>query len=138
MRSSTSLLATRFLAIGAFAVFLAVLSGAFGAHALRRVLAFDLMAIYQTGVEYHFYAAFGLVTLGLFGRQGARSAPLFAWAGWLMLAGLVLFSGSLYLLALTGSHVFGFVTPLGGVALLAAWVLFGVAAWRGTADAGSP
>ena len=133
-----SLLGPRCIAAGALAALLAVLLGAFGAHGLRNSLHVN-MATYQTAVEYHFYAAFGLIGMGLFGMQlitwperpGTRAAlRLLTWAGWLMLGGLLLFCGSLYVLALTGLIALRFVTPFGGLALLLAWGLFALAAWR--------
>ena len=103
--------------------------GAFGAHALREHIAPDLLAVYQTGVAYHFYHSLGLLSVGLTTAFAGRSA-LLTWAGALMIAGLLLFSGSLYLLALTGIRTFGAVTPLGGLAWITAWGLFALALWR--------
>ena len=115
-----------FLAIGAIAMFLAVALGAFGAHALKEQVAPDLLAIYRTGVEYHFYHALGLLAIGLVALRLPESKSLRA-SGWLMAAGVVMFSGSLYLLALTGVHTLGIITPIGGLAFLAAWLEFAVA-----------
>jgi uncharacterized membrane protein YgdD (TMEM256/DUF423 family) len=100
--------------------------GAFGAHALRSALAPDLLAIYRTGVEYHFYHALGLLAVGLLALHMPESKPLRA-AGALMTAGIVVFSGSLYLLALTGVRALGALTPFGGLAFLLAWALFALA-----------
>lgn len=116
-----------FIALGGIAAFLAVAMGAFGAHALKAHLAADLLAVYKTGVEYHFYHALGLVGVGLLACRLPQSRSLSA-AGWLMLAGIVLFSGSLYLMSLTGLRWLGAVTPLGGAAFLAAWALLAAAA----------
>jgi uncharacterized membrane protein YgdD (TMEM256/DUF423 family) len=118
-----------FLTLGALAAALGVALGAFGAHALRAKLPPDLLAVYRTGVEYHFYHALGLVLVGLAALHLPDSAPLKA-AGWTMLAGIVLFSGSLYLLAVTGVRALGAVTPVGGVAFMVAWALFAWAALR--------
>lgn len=118
-----------FLAAGAIAAFLAVALGAFGAHALRDRLPADLLAIYRTGVEYHFWHALGLLAIGLAAAMLPGTA-LLKWSGWLMIAGMLLFSGSLYALALSGVRALGAVTPLGGVCLLAAWALLAAAAWR--------
>ena len=115
-----------FLTIGAIAMLWAVALGAFGAHALKSQLSPDLLAVYHTGVEYHFYHALGLLAVGLVAQRLPDSNWLRA-AGWLMLAGIVIFSGSLYLLALTGVRAFGAVTPFGGVAFMLAWVMFAVA-----------
>lgn len=118
-----------FIVIGALAAAAAVALGAFGAHALRAKLSPDLLAVYRTGVEYHFYHALGLVLLGLAVQHLPESGPLKA-AGWAMLAGIVLFSGSLYVLALTGIRTLGAVTPVGGVAFIVAWALFAWAVLR--------
>ncbi|MBM3345828.1 MAG: DUF423 domain-containing protein [Betaproteobacteria bacterium] len=118
-----------FLAASAFAAFLAVAFGAFGAHALRERLPADLLAIYRTAVEYHFWHALGLLAIGLVAEMLPGSV-LIKWAGWLMIAGLLLFSGSLYALALSGVRVLGAVTPVGGLCLLAAWATLAAAALR--------
>ncbi len=111
-----------FIVLGAIAAGLAVALGAFGAHALRAKFPPDLLAVYRTGVEYHFYHALGLILVGLAAQHLPESGPLKA-AGWLMAAGIVLFSGSLYVLAVSGIRALGAVTPIGGVAFIAAWAL---------------
>ncbi len=120
-------IARLFIATGCIAALLAVALGAFGAHALKARIAPELIAVYRTGVEYHFYHALGLILLGL----AAFNLPDSVWlraAGWTMLAGIVLFSGSLYLLALTGLRWLGAITPIGGAAFIVAWGLFAAAA----------
>ena len=117
----------QFLAIGCIAALLAVVFGAFGAHALKPRIAPELMPVYKTGVEYQFYHALGLILVGLAAPHLPKSAYLRG-AGWAMLAGIVQICGSLYLLALTGAHWLGAVTPLGGAAFIAAWGLFAAAA----------
>ncbi len=112
-----------FLTLGAFAAMLAVIVGAFGAHALRAKVPADLLAVYNTGVQYHFWHALGLLAIGLAALH-VRDPALLLWAGWLMLAGIVLFSGSLYVLAVTGVRWLGAITPFGGTAFIAAWALF--------------
>ena len=115
-----------FLVLGCIAALSAVAVGAFGAHALKARIAPELLSVYRTGVEYHFYHALGLILIGL----AAFHLPESAWlrgAGWAMLAGILLFSGSLYALALTGLSWLGAITPLGGLAFLAAWGLFAAA-----------
>ncbi len=119
-----------FLALGAAACAFAVAFGAFGAHALRARLAPDMLAIYQTAVQYHFWHALGLIAIGLAAAHLADSTAL-KWAGMLMLAGIVLFSGSLYALALTGVRALGAITPFGGAAFIAAWITLAWAAWKG-------
>lgn len=118
-----------FLALGALFAFLAVALGAFGTHGLKERLGPDLLAIWKTGVEYHASHAFGLLAVGLAALHLPDSA-LLRWTGWAMAAGIVIFSGSLYALALTGVRALGAATPLGGLAFLAAWMLFAIAIWR--------
>lgn len=115
-----------FLIIGSLSALLAVAFGAFGAHALQARIAPELMAVYHTGVEYHFYHALGMLLVGLAALHLPDSG-LLEGAGWAMLAGTILFSGSLYLLCLTGLRWLGAVTPFGGLAFLAAWGLFALA-----------
>jgi uncharacterized membrane protein YgdD (TMEM256/DUF423 family) len=112
-----------FLSAGGFAAFLAVALGAFGAHALKGRLSAEMLAVWHTGVEYHVYHALGLLAVGLVATQVPESA-LLKWSGGLMLAGIVLFSGSLYALAFSGLSWLGAITPVGGVAFLLAWALF--------------
>ena len=115
-----------FLVLGCIAALLAVALGAFGAHGLKARIAPDLMPLYKTGVEYHFYHALGIVLVGLAAIHLPESALLKS-AGWAMLAGILLFSGSLYLLALSGERGLGALTTVGGAAFLAAWGLFAAA-----------
>lgn len=114
------------IAAGAVNAALSVAAGAFGAHALKARLSADMLAIFETGARYHMYHALALVLVGLF--AAARPAANVAPAGWAMLAGIVLFSGSLYALALSGVRVLGAITPLGGVAFLVGWALLAWAA----------
>jgi uncharacterized membrane protein YgdD (TMEM256/DUF423 family) len=116
-----------FLSAGGFMAFAAVALGAFGAHALKNRLSAEMVAVWHTGVEYHIYHALGLLAVGLVATQLPESA-LLKWSGWLMLAGIVLFSGSLYALALSGERWLGAITPIGGIGFLAAWALFVAAA----------
>ncbi len=118
------------LLLAALLLVAAVAAGAFGAHALKTRLADDLMAVYQTAVQYHFVHALGLLALAIVIGQRPDSSALVA-AAWLLVAGIVLFSGSLYALALTGVRGFGAVTPVGGVAFLAGWACVAWAAWKG-------
>jgi uncharacterized membrane protein YgdD (TMEM256/DUF423 family) len=108
-------------AVGAVNAALAVGAGAFGAHALRGRLTSEMLAVFETAARYHMYHALGLLAVAWLGRESGRAADL---PGWLMLAGIVLFSGSLYALALTGVRGFGACTPVGGLALLLAWAAF--------------
>ena len=118
-----------FLALGGVGMLLAVALGAFGAHILKKTLTPELMAVYETAVNYHFYHALGLLAVGLLALHLPDSGTL-RWAGFLMAAGLLLFSGSLYALSLSGIRGLGVLTPVGGVALLAAWLLLAVAVVR--------
>jgi len=119
-----------FLALGALSAAISVGAGAFGAHALRTRLPEDLLVVFETGARYQMFHALGLVAAAW--ASGRFPGPAVAWAGWLFLAGTVLFSGSLYALALTGVRGLGAVTPLGGVAFIAGWVALAAAALRGT------
>ncbi len=110
-------------AIGAFVLALAVIIGAFGAHALAGRLDADSKGVYETGVQYHFYHALGLLLVSFLPRIGALSAKRAGWICGLLLAGIILFCGSLYLLALTGERMLGAVTPFGGLSFIAAWLL---------------
>ena len=115
-----------FLLLGAVAAFLAVTLGAFGAHGLRGRLSPDMMAVFQTGVQYHMYHALALLLVSaMMGRLGGW---LIQTAGWAFAAGIVLFSGSLYALALSGVTTLGAITPLGGVAFLIGWACLAFAA----------
>lgn len=109
-----------FLSCGAIAGFLAVALGAFAAHALRNRVAPDLLAIFETGVRYQMYHALALVTVGLLSERNPQ--PALRVAGWAFVTGTILFSGSLYALALSGVRVLGAITPIGGVALLVGWL----------------
>lgn len=106
-----------------------VVLGAFGAHALRARLAPDLLEVWQTAVQYHMWHALALLAAGLLLLHQPHGRWLEA-AGWGFLAGVLVFSGSLYLMALTGWRGLGAVTPFGGLALIAAWIMLGVGAWR--------
>ena len=117
-----------FWSLGCLFAFAGVAAGAFGAHALRDLLPQSLLAIFETGVRYQMYHALALLLT-------ARAAALWPGklttvAGWLFVGGIVIFSGSLYVLATTGILWLGAVTPLGGVAFLTAWILLALAGWR--------
>jgi uncharacterized membrane protein YgdD (TMEM256/DUF423 family) len=115
-----------FLLIGALAGFLAVALGAFGAHALRGRLSPEMLGVFETGVRYHMYHALAIVIVSLI--MGRMDGWLIQTAGWAFTVGILLFPGSLYLLALTGVTVFGAITPLGGLAFLIGWACLAVAA----------
>jgi len=117
--------------IGAAMAGLAVALGAFGAHGLKDRVEADLLQIYETGARYHMYHAFGLILVAVASKWapgGATNA-----AGWCFLAGIILFSGSLYTMTLTGHRWLGAVTPLGGLAFISGWALL---AWAGLKSQG--
>ncbi len=114
-----------FLATGAALAALAVAAGAFGAHGLEARLDPGLLATFNTAARYHMVHALGLLAVAW--AAGRWPSVGYATAGWLLLAGVTVFSGSLYLLALTGARWLGAVTPVGGVLLIAGWI---VVAWR--------
>lgn len=111
-----------FLMLGAINAFLCVAFGAFGAHGLKQKISADMLTVYQTGVQYHFYHALGLIVVGLVLLHFPKSRSI-ALSGWLMLTGIILFSVSLYALSLTGIRGLGAITPLGGIAFLSSWAL---------------
>ncbi len=107
---------------------LSVALGAFGAHALRDRLDAGMLANYQTGVTYMFFHGLALFVVVLaLSKWPASNLPL--WAGWLFVAGIVFFSGSLFLMAFTGPRLLGAITPIGGVAFIAGWLLLAITAW---------
>lgn len=112
-----------FFALGALFAFLAVALGAFGAHSLQGTFASGMAEVYETGVRYQFYHALGLFAVA-FAITRWKDAPV-SLAGWLFVAGIILFSGSLYVLSLTGVRWLGAITPLGGLAFLAGWAILG-------------
>lgn len=114
-----------YLVLGSINALLVVLIGAFGAHGLKAKLTIENMAIFQTGVQYHFYHAVGLILVGLIAMQ-LTSPPYFRWSAWLMVMGIVLFSGSLYALSITNIRWLGMITPLGGTAFILAWIMLAV------------
>jgi len=115
-----------FLLAGAIAGLIAVAFGAFGAHGLRGRLTPDMLAVFETGVRYHMYHALALLlTAALVPHVPGKAIVA---AGWFFAGGIVLFSGSLYLLAATGVTILGAITPIGGVAFLAGWVALVIAA----------
>lgn len=116
-----------FIILGAINAFLSVALGAFGAHGLKDKLDPYYLDIWNKAVQYQMYHALGLLVVGFLVAK-LPASPLVSISGWLMLAGIVLFSGSLFVLALTKISILGAITPFGGVAFLAAWILIIVAA----------
>jgi len=117
-----------FFILGAVSALFGVAAGAFGAHVLKGRLGAELLSVFETGVRYQMYHAFGLIAVAW--AQVKWPSRLFVAGGWCFILGTVLFSGSLYLLSWTGLRWLGAVTPLGGTAFLAGWVCLIAAAWR--------
>ncbi len=118
-----------FLVLGALLAAAAVALGAFGAHGLKGRLAPEMLAVFQTAVQYHFWHALGVLAVGL----ACLALPDGAWlraAGWLLALGVVLFSGSLYVLALSGERWLGALAPLGGLAFIGGWIALAIAVLR--------
>ncbi|TKH43507.1 DUF423 domain-containing protein [Paenibacillus terrae] len=118
----------RWIIVGSIMMLLAVAIGAFGAHIVKTRIDADALAVYETGVKYHMIHAVGLLIIALAAGQWGASARL-KWAARLLFMGIILFSGSLYVLSLTGIRVLGAITPLGGVCFIAGWLLLALAAW---------
>ncbi len=112
--------------LGASNAALAIILGAFAAHALEKSLSERMLSVFKTAVEYHLYHALGLIILGLLFLH-CNESNLIRVAIYTMLAGIVLFSGSLYILSLTGTSWLGMITPLGGMAFIVAWILVVIA-----------
>jgi uncharacterized membrane protein YgdD (TMEM256/DUF423 family) len=117
-----------FFVIGSLSGFLGVALGAFGAHALKARLDADLLAAFEVGVRYQMYHALALLAVAWACTKWPGAAAVTA--GWLFVAGTIVFSGSLYVLSLTGARWLGAITPFGGAALLGGWLCLAWAAWR--------
>jgi uncharacterized membrane protein YgdD (TMEM256/DUF423 family) len=109
----------------------AVAMGAFGAHGLRNRLDAYSMSVYEKAVFYHFVHALGILAVAILARTPALTLAAQARVAWLLLVGIILFSGSLYALAVTGLRTLGAITPIGGIAFIAGWLLLAFEAWRG-------
>lgn len=107
---------------------LAVLLGAFGAHALKKILSADMLAIYHTAVQYQFYHALGLLAVGIIGLH--YPSKWVRLSGVFLTAGIIIFSGSLYVLSLSEIKTFGAITPIGGLAFVIGWILLAVGVWK--------
>lgn len=117
-----------FVLLGAAFAFLAVTGGAFGSHSLKAILTPEMLTVFETGVRYQMYHALALLAVGWAAHQYPKAS--FHIAGWLFVAGILLFSGSLYILALSGVRWLGAITPLGGVLFLAGWAVFARQHWK--------
>lgn len=120
--------ARRFFVAASLLGFLGIAGGAFGAHTLRDRLAAELLSVFETGIRYQMYHVFALIGAGWAVQK--YEFRQFRYAGWSFLAGVALFSGSLYIMALTGIRWIGIVTPLGGLAFLAGWLFMTAGFWR--------
>jgi uncharacterized membrane protein YgdD (TMEM256/DUF423 family) len=120
--------ARRTLVIAGLLIALATICGAFGAHALKGHLTQDKLQVYETAVRYHFLHALGLVAIGILLRTA--DSDLLRWSAIAVLVGIILFSGSLYLLTFGAPRLLGIVTPFGGLALIVGWILFAAALWK--------
>ena len=118
-----------FIILGSLNAFVGVALGAFGAHGLKTKVAPEMLTVWETAVQYHLVHALGLILVGIL-CQLMPAASLVRPAGWLLLAGIILFSGSLYALVLTGTKPLGIITPIGGVAFLIGWLLLALGVWR--------
>ncbi|MDO3376532.1 DUF423 domain-containing protein [Geoalkalibacter halelectricus] len=118
-----------FLILGSLNAFLGVALGAFGAHGLKSKVAPEMLATWNTAVQYHLVHALGLLVIGMLCHL-MPGAMLVRIAGWLIFLGVLLFSGSLYVMVLTGIRGLGMITPIGGVAFLIGWLLLALAGFR--------
>ncbi|MEP5567360.1 MAG: DUF423 domain-containing protein [Halioglobus sp.] len=122
-------MAKLFITLASLSGMLAVTFGAFGAHALRDKLDSDMMGVFETAVQYHFYHSLALLAVGVIALSQPQTVMLKS-AGWLFLLGIAVFSGSLYILAITGTKWLGAVTPLGGLSFIAGWACLSAAGWK--------
>ena len=118
-----------FLTLGSISAAAAVTMGAFGAHFLKTKISEDMLSVFQTAVQYHFYHSLGLLIVGLLTIY-LKSDKYLEIAGWMMFIGIMLFSGSLYILSITGTRWIGIITPFGGIAFIISWVFVAVAVWK--------
>lgn len=122
-----------FLFLAAISGFSGVALGAFGAHGLANILSPKMLAIYKTGVDYQMWHTLGLGLIANLYRQNPTNT-IIIWAGWLMLIGIIIFCGSLYILAISNLHWLGIVAPIGGLTLLSAWALLAISAYQTNAN----
>ncbi len=122
-------MAKLFITLASLGGMLAVAFGAFGAHALRDRLDEYSLRVFETAVQYHFYHSLALLAVGVIALSQPHTVMLKS-AGWLFTLGILVFSGSLYLLALTGTKWLGAITPLGGLAFIAGWACLAAVGWK--------
>ena len=109
------------LTVATISGLLAVILGAFGAHVLKAIISPEMLEVYKTGVQYQFYHTFALFTVAIL--MNFNQSKALKWSAYLFMTGIVLFSGSLYVLAISGVQAFGMITPFGGITWIAAWIL---------------
>ncbi|HBU84069.1 MAG TPA: DUF423 domain-containing protein [Paenibacillus sp.] len=119
----------KWMMMGAVLTMLSVAIGAFGAHMLKESIGADAIAVYETGVQYHMIHAIGLLIIGLTAGQLGPSTKL-KWAARLLFIGIIVFSGSLYVLSISGIKILGAITPIGGVAFIVGWLLLAIDVWQ--------
>ena len=122
-------MAKLFITLASLSGMLAVVFGAFGAHALKGKLDDQALKVFETAVQYHFYHTFALLVVGVIALNQPQTVLLKS-SGWLFVIGILVFSGSLYLLSLTGVRWLGAITPLGGLALVAGWACLAATGWK--------
>ncbi|WP_211746787.1 DUF423 domain-containing protein [Paenibacillus sp. Marseille-Q4541] len=122
-------MARKWIGIGAIFSMLSVMIGAFGAHMLEPIIGEDKISVYETGVQYHMIHALGLILIGVIAKLFGES-KLLVWAARLLFIGIILFSGSLYALSVSGLGPLGAITPLGGVCFIAGWICLVVSALK--------
>lgn len=118
----------RWVVLGCVSGFISVAMGAFGAHALSETLSAKALSVYQTAAQYQMYHSLALILLGVWSIQYPAASSTVP--GWSFCSGLILFSGSLYALALTDIKILGAITPLGGLSFMVGWIAFAVLAWK--------
>ncbi len=118
-----------FIILGSLNALIGVSLGAFGAHGLKSKVAPEMLTVWETAVQYHLIHALGLIMIGLLCKL-MPEASLLRTSGWLLFVGIVMFSGSLYAMVLTGTKPLGIITPIGGVAFLVGWLLLALNVWR--------
>jgi len=122
-------MAKLFITLASLSGMLAVVFGAFGAHALKGKLDDQALKVFETAVQYHFYHTFALLVVGVIALNQPQTVLLKS-SGWLFVIGILVFSGSLYFLSLTGVRWLGAITPLGGLALIAGWACLAATGWK--------
>ena len=122
-------MAKLFITLASLSGMLAVVFGAFGAHALKGKLDDQALKVFETAVQYHFYHTVALLVVGVIALNQPQTMLLKS-SGWLFVIGILVFSGSLYLLSLTGVRWLGAITPLGGLALIAGWACLAATGWK--------